>query len=144
MSDYNYIKHITGATTYHEGSFIKCHDADISAIGKIIPAPTFTATGFSCDTSAKVVSEGGATVVIDQLNAKTANLTVKNSATLHIKKIDVANVTISVVDKATLRIDSGRIDTISGKVKEWSTGRCKAAIKEKDNVTAQDSSTWDT
>ena len=143
MSDYNYNKHITGATTYHEGSFIECHDADISAIGEGIAAPTFTAKGFTCDTSATVVSENSATVVIDQLNTNTATLTVKNSATLRIREINVDTVKISVEYKSTLMIDSGSIGTISGIVKKSSTGRCKATIKEKDNVTAQDSSTWD-
>lgn len=143
MSDYNYKKHITGATTYNEGSFIQCHEADISAIGKGIAAPTFTAKGFNCETSATVVSENSATVVIDELNAKTATFTVKNSATLRIRKINVDTVKISVENASTLMIDSGSIGTISGIVKKASTGRCKATIKERDNVTAEDSSTWD-
>ncbi|BBL76483.1 hypothetical protein [Methylomagnum ishizawai] len=142
MSDYHYSKHISGATTYHEGSLINCYDADISARGSFIPAPTFTAEGFNCDTSAKVVSAGSATVVIDQLTAETVEFTVQSSATMHIKALNVKTATILVEASATLQIDGGQVGNISGTVQGASTGVCKAVITGRDDVQVKDASTW--
>lgn len=141
MSDYHYKKHIDNGTTYDEGSMIQCHDADISAVGTFIPAPTFTAAGFECDTSAKVVSDGSATVDIGRLFAQTVDLTVTSSGYLHIGVIEASNVTIKIENSGKLIIDSGKIGVIGGVVKNSSYGKCTATIKQ-DNVTVESASTW--
>lgn len=141
MSDYHYSKHIDDATTYNEGNLIQCYDADISAVGAFITAPTFTAAGFECDTSAKVLSQSSATVVINRLVAQTVELTVTGGATIHIGEIEASNVTIKVEERATLVIDTGKIGVIGGDVNDGSTGVCRATITQ-DNVTVGSASTW--
>jgi hypothetical protein len=143
MSDYNYEKHLSGGTTYQEGSAITCATAKIYAVGTFLSAPTFTGKGFECDSDATVVSDSSATIVIEKLAAKTVTLRSLSSGTVVIGEIEAETVDIEVDHSSTLRIEDGAITHISGVVKNASTGVCRASI-ERDDITLESASTWDT
>lgn len=145
MSDYNYRKEISGATTYTEGSDVNCHSAFISATGSFIPAPTFIGQSFFCETTAELISTGSATIHIKgTLKAKKVTLTAKSSGKIIIGRLECDELVVEIVDSATVTIESGlTVAQASGTVKGASTGVCRAPIT-RDEVMAYDSSTWDT
>lgn len=139
MADYQ--KHVTGATTFNEGN-VTCDNADISAQGNFIPAPTYTAGTVTCAKNAVIVSSGSATIVIDNLIAESATLTCKASATLRIKSITAKTVIIASEASANLRMEGGEIGVISGTVTDASYACFAGTLSGADNVTAAGPSTW--
>jgi hypothetical protein len=138
MSDYHYQKHVKGGETYNEGD-IKCHDADVSAGG----SSTYTARSIECETTAKIVSTGSSTIVIDRLvAADSVSLTCHSSATLRIKEIRAREVSIDVMSSANLRMESGEIENIKGRVKDSSYGCFGGHRSGRDDVTVETASTW--
>lgn len=135
----DYVKHIRGGNTEIVNNPVHAKNADISSSH----SATVKFKELVLDGTARLSVDHSATLVIDRLVCETCEIAVSYASTLIIKELECKTLNLDVSYASTLKIEGGEIGTAKGKVRLSSLGVCYAKIG-RDEVTAENSSTWRT